>query len=208
MPKKEVPFSHLEQFIPAPSVPMILEYISLYKVHLTVTRSRKSVLGDYRHTTGMKNHRISVNGDLNLYSFLITLVHELAHLVTFTRYANRVDAHGKEWKSIYRTLLIRFMHPEIFPDDILKALEHSLHNLPASSCADDGLMRVLRKYDQADHSVQFVEQLSEGSLFEIDGGRVFKKGQKLRKRFQCLEVKTGKLYLFSPIHSVKPLEQE
>ena len=41
------------------------------------------------------NHRISVNGNLNKYSFLITLIHELAHLLTFTQYKNRVDPHGR-----------------------------------------------------------------------------------------------------------------
>lgn len=208
MPKKEVPFSILEEYIPVSALPQILEYIRLYKVHLTITRTRKSVLGDYRHTIGIKNHRISVNGDLNQYSFLITLIHELAHLVTFTQFGNRVDAHGKEWKAAYRQLLLQFMTPEIFPEDIIRSLERSLHNLPASSCADDVLMRVLKKYDEEQLALLFIEQLKEGSLFEIDGGRIFKKGKKLRKRFQCVEVKTGKLYLFSPIHNVKLLEQD
>lgn len=205
MPKKEVPFSVLEEYIPPASLPAVLHYIRLYKVQLTITKKRKTILGDYRHTTGIKNHRISVNGNLNPYAFLITLIHELAHLVTFDRHRNRVDAHGKEWKAIYRHLLLEFMNGEIFPADIVQALERSLHDLPASSCADDVLMRVLRNYDQYGDALQFVEQLEEGHLFEIDGGRIFKKGKKLRKRFQCVEIKTGKLYLFSPIHAVKPL---
>lgn len=205
MPKKEVPFSVLEEYIPPASLPAVLHYIRLYKVQLTITKKRKTILGDYRHTTGIKNHRISVNGNLNPYAFLITLIHELAHLVTFDRHRNRVDAHGKEWKGIYRHLLLEFMNGEIFPADIVQALERSLHDLPASSCADDVLMRVLRNYDQYSDALQFVEQLEEGHLFEIDGGRIFKKGKKLRKRFQCVEIKTGKLYLFSPIHAVKPL---
>lgn len=205
MPKKEVSFSVLEEYIPPASLPAVLHYIRLYKVQLTITKKRKTILGDYRHTTGIKNHRISVNGNLNPYAFLITLIHELAHLVTFDRHGNRVDAHGKEWKKIYRHLLLEFIHGEIFPVDIIQALERSLHDLPASSCADDVLMRVLRKYDQHGDALQFVEQLEEGHLFEIDGGRIFKKGKKLRKRFQCVEIKTGKLYLFSPIHTVKPL---
>lgn len=208
MPKKEVPFSILEEYIPVSALPQVLHYIRFYKVHLTITKTRKSVLGDYRHTIGVKNHRISINGDLNQYAFLITLIHELAHLVTFTQHGNRVDAHGKEWKAVYRHLLLQFMGEEIFPEDIMQALERSLHNLPASSCADDVLMRVLRRYDELHVALLFIEQLEEGSLFEIDGGRIFKKGKKLRKRFQCVEVKTGKLYLFSPIHTVKPLEKD
>ena len=205
MPKKEVSFSVLEEYIPRSSLPAVLHYIRFYKVQLTITKKRKTILGDYRHTTGRENHRISINGNLNPYAFLITLIHELAHLVTFDRYGNRVEPHGKEWRNGYKMLLLEFMGYKIFPADIVEALERSLHRLPASSCADDVLMRVLQKYDQQSDALQFVEQLEDNSLFEIEEGRVFKKGKKLRKRFQCVEVKTGKLYLFSPIHAVRPL---
>ena len=48
-----------------------------------------------------------------------------------------------------------------------------------------------------------VEQFPEGTLFEIKGGRIFKKGEKIRKRYKCVEVKTGKLYLFSAVYEVE-----
>lgn len=205
MPRREAPLSALQDYIPPGSLPFVFDYLKQYKVHLTITKERKSLLGDYRHALGAKTHRISVNGNLNTYSFLITLIHELAHLVTFMQFNNRVSAHGKEWKNIYRQLLLQFLVHNIFPNDIEKALERSLHNLPASSCADEELMRVLKKYDVKQTGLIMVEQLSEGTLFEIEGGKVFKKGKQLRKRYQCLELKTGKLYLFSPIYEVKPI---
>lgn len=203
MPKQEAPLEYLKQFMPHEAVPGVLEYLHQYKVHLTVTRERKSILGDYRHATLAKAHRISVNGNLNPYSFLITLIHELAHLVTFMRFGNRVQSHGKEWKALYAMLLRDFVERKIFPEDIDTALRNSMHDLPASSCADEGLMRVLRKYDKNTNGMVMVEQLQEGQLFDIGGGRIFKKGKKLRKRYQCIEVSTGKLYLFSPIYEVK-----
>ncbi len=205
MPKRETPLSSLDMYIPAGSSSLIFEYLKQYKVHLTITKSRKTVLGDYRHAIGSKSHRISVNGNLNAYSFLITLIHELAHLLTFLQFNNRVSAHGREWKHIYREMLVRFLALKIFPADIQHVLEHSLHNLPASSCADEGLMRVLQRYDTEKSGLVMVEQLQEGLLFEIDRGKVFKKGKRLRKRFQCIEVTTGRLYLFSPIYEVKPV---
>lgn len=203
MPKQEAPLAYLQQFIPAASAQGVLDYLNKYKVHLTITRERKSVLGDYRHATVYKNHRISVNGNLNKYAFLITLIHELAHLVTFTDYGSRVQAHGKEWKQVYAVMLKDFLKMTIFPPDITKELIDSLHDLPASSCADEDLMRVLRRYDTNTNGSVLVEQLDEGKLFDIGEGRIFKKGKKLRKRFQCTEVKTGKVYLFSPIYEVK-----
>ena len=202
MSKQQAPLEYLSQFIPPAAVPRVLEYLHQYKVHLTITRERKSILGDYRHATTEKNHRISVNGNLNPYAFLITLIHELAHLVTFIQFKHQVSPHGREWKDCYARLLKDFLGKEIFPPLIEQKLKQSMHDLPASSCADEGLMRVLKKFDR-DNGMVMVEQLPEGQLFDIGEGRIFKKGKKLRKRFQCIEVDTGKLYLFSPIYEVK-----
>lgn len=203
MAKQEYPIDYLANYLPPGATPMVLQLLHQYKVHLTITRERKSVLGDYRHAHQHLSHRISVNGNLNKYAFLITLVHEIAHLVTFTQYHNRVAAHGKEWKNNYRQLLLLFLPSAIFPVDVQAALESSLHNLPASSCADEGLMRVLRNYDTKEEGMYLVEDLPEGSLFALADGQVFKKGKKLRKRIQCVAVHTGKLYLFSPVYEVK-----
>ena len=204
MPKKEAPIDYLRRWIPEKAAQLSLDYLHHYNVHLTITRERKSVLGDYRHATHSNNHRISVNGNLNHYSFLITLIHELAHLVTFMEYGNRVQSHGKEWKGIYRKMLEEFIGLAVFPKDILAALKKSLHNLPASSCADEDLMRILKRYDENAGDLLLVEQIPEGGCFSLEDNRVFRKGKKLRKRYQCMELATGKLYLFSPIYEVRP----
>jgi hypothetical protein len=203
MPKKEAPLEYLRQFIPEAAVPKVLQYLHQYTVHLTVTRERKTVLGDYRHATSHQTHRISINSTLNKYAFLITLIHEIAHLVTFMQYGHRVQAHGREWKDWYALLLKDFLVLKIFPADIEYSLLQSINNLPASSCADDNLMRVLKKYDGVVDGLVLVEQVEEGKLFDIGEGRVFKKGKKLRKRYQCIEMHTGKVYLFSPVYEVK-----
>ncbi|HEV3413358.1 MAG TPA: SprT-like domain-containing protein [Puia sp.] len=204
MPKNEAPLEYLRRWIPEQAAALILTYLNHYQVHLTITRERKSVLGDYRHATAKSNHRISINGNLNHYSFLITLIHELAHLVTFMEFGARVQSHGKEWKKIYRKILEEFIPLSVFPADVLKALKKNLHDLPASSCADEHLMRVLRRYDEKKEGLMLVEQIPEGSCFSLEDQRVFRKGKKLRKRYQCIELATGKLYLFSPIYEVKP----
>lgn len=203
MGRQEKPLEYLRQFIPEAAVPRVLQYLHHYRVHLTITRERKTVLGDYRHATPEATHRISVNSSLNKYAFLITLIHELAHLVTFTEYGHRVAPHGREWKNHYAVLLSDFIQMPVFPQDVLQALQESLHDLPASSCSDENLMRILRSYDSHIHDRVLVEALPEGAHFEIDGGKVFQKGKRLRKRYQCVEVATGRLYLFSPIFEVK-----
>src|SRR5688500_561828 len=206
MPKKEVPITQLQDYLPPGTYDAVLAYLRQYKVHLTVARERKSILGDYRHSTHHANHRISVNGNLNTYSFLITLLHELAHLLTFEQFGNKVLAHGREWKMIYAKMLAQFIQHKIFPADIEAELLRSLQNPAASTCAEDGLLRILRKYDAKESHHRLVEELSMNELFRTSDGRVFKKGVKLRKRYKCVEVKTGKLYLFSPVYEVELFE--
>jgi hypothetical protein len=205
MPKKEAHISTLQDFLPPNTYDAVLAYLQHYHVHLTVARDRKSILGDYRHRTHGKNHRISVNGNLNKFAFLITLIHELAHLLTFEEYGNRVASHGKEWKKIFGQLLAVFIEHDVFPADIKNTLKQSLHNPAASSCADEELLRTLRNYDEQQSHLVFVETLPEGSLFKTHDGKVFRMGQRIRKRFRCEEVKTKRIYLFSPVYEVEPV---
>ena len=203
MPKDEAPLLHLQSYLPEGSFDEVVFYLQHHKVHLTISRKRESILGDYRHAHSDKNHRISVNGNLNKFAFLITLLHELAHLFTFEKYGHQVMAHGREWKDEFGKILARFLLKKIFPPDIEKVLLHTLKNPAASSCGDEKLLRVLHQYDEKPAGVHLVEQLAEGALFVIKGGRIFKKGEKIRKRFKCVEVKTGKLYLFNPVYEVQ-----
>lgn len=204
MPRKEAPLNQLQTYLPPNTFEAVRQYLHQYQVHLTVAKERKSILGDYRHRTHGKTHRISVNGNLNTYSFLITLLHELAHLLTFEKFGNKVQSHGKEWKFIFGQLLDQFIRHEVFPINIKHALLQSLQNPAASSCADDVLLRVLKTYDKRRDNFVFVENVLEGQLFKTHDGKVFKKGEKLRKRFKCIEVATKRLYLFSPVYEVMP----
>jgi hypothetical protein len=205
MPKKEAPLTYLDNYLPPGASEKLLEYLHRYQVHLTITRSRKSILGDYRHATGVDNHRISVNGSLNKFAFLITLIHEIGHLITFQQYGNLVYSHGREWKLAYRKVLEDFLHLKLFPPDLHHALVKSLHNLPASSCSDVNLTRVLKNYDVRNKTI-LVEDIPEGTQFKTADGKIFKRGRQIRKRIECTEQRTGKLYLFSPVYEVEPLK--
>ena len=202
MAKQEAPLHQLKQYLPEGCFEEVSHYLLHYKVQLTITRERKSVLGDYRNSFADKNHRISVNGNLNPYSFLITLLHELAHLFTYERFGHRVQAHGPEWKNEYSKVLSQFLLKKIFPPDIHKTLLKTLQNPAASSCADTSLLRVLHLYDEKKEGMSLIETLPPNTIFKIKGGRKFKKGEQVRKRIKCLEIATGKMYLFSPVYEV------
>ena len=203
MPKTEHPLQALKSYLPENSFEQVVYFLQHYKVHLTITRQRESVLGDYRNAVNGKNHRISVNGNLNKFSFLVTLLHELAHLLAFENYGNRILAHGKEWKLVYSSLLKDFINKKIFPPDVESALKESVQNPAASSCAEEGLTRVLRRYDEKKKDAYLLEEIPRGVYFKTKDGRVFQKGEKLRKRFRCTEKDTGLTYLISPLYEVK-----
>jgi len=206
MPKQEAPLHQLKIYLPEGSFEEVSYYLLYYKVQLTITRERHSVLGDFRNSYASKNHRISVNGNLNPYAFLITLLHELAHLFTYEHYKHSVQAHGQEWKNEFSKILVHFLAKKIFPVDIQQTLFKTLKNPAASSCADTALLRVLHKYDKKKEGVLLIESLPIGAIFKIKGDRIFVKEEKVRKRFRCKEQATGKIYLFSPVYQVKLLE--
>ncbi|NBO48454.1 MAG: hypothetical protein EBU80_01800 [Chitinophagia bacterium] len=202
MSKKEVSISSLSDFLPQGTFELVEPFLLHYKVHLTITKSRATVLGDYRNAIEGKAHRISVNGNLNQYAFLITLLHELAHLITYVRFGNKVASHGREWKDQFSDLLKHFIQSNIFPQDIRLQIAASMKSPAASSCADDALMRVLRKYDAVKENHFLVEEIEQGRCFQTKNGKVYKREEKIRKRIKATEVDTGRVYLFSPIYEV------
>ncbi|ASZ14430.1 SprT-like domain-containing protein [Chitinophaga pendula] len=201
--KQEAPMQALSRYLPEGTFGQVMDYLREYKVHLTITRERQSLLGDYRHPDSRGGHRISVNGNLNKYSFLITLLHEIAHLITYMHYRNEVASHGKEWKQAFAHILKQFVGKAYLPEDVEQALRQSIRNPAASSCADEDLMRVLRRYDAGKENHFFVEQLAPNQLFKTKDGRVFRRGEKIRKRYRCEEIATKRVYLFSPVYEVE-----
>ena len=207
MSYRKIDYSGLQEYIPDGSLDAVVHYLKLYKVHLKITAERRTVHGTYRNATSVKQHLITVNGTLNKYAFLITFLHELAHLTTFEKYRNQVPPHGREWKTEFGKILIEFLSKNIFPKDIEAAILRSLHNPGASSCSNPQLNRVLKQYDEGRHeSIMHVEDLKPGEHFLIRGGRRFIKGEKVRTRYKCQEAKTAKWYLFQALYEVKKVD--
>jgi len=197
----------LKHYLPEGSFDKVIHFLHLYNVHLTVAKERKSVLGDYRHAHQGLNHRISINGNLNKYEFLITLLHELAHLLTFETHKNRVEAHGVEWKTCYGNLLKDFIEVNIFPKDVENMLRKSMKSPAATANGEVALLTVLRKYNKnLKEGYQLLSSLAEGVLFKTENGKIFRKGSLRRKRYACVELKTGLHYTVSAITEVRVLE--
>lgn len=203
MKKEESPLYALNAYLPKGAFPLVEKYLVAHKVHLTITRERSTVLGNYQGGYRGKNHRISVNGNLNKYAFLITLLHEFGHLLAFEKFGTRIAAHGPEWKREYGRVLASFISRKMFPAPIEFELLATLKNPAATSCAETSLLRVLRKYDVHKPGFYLLEELPENSFFRIKNGSIFCKGLKKRTRYLCWEVGTKKQYMFSPVIEVE-----
>jgi len=199
----------LRKYIPEFAVPTIAIWIIEFDFKLKITKERSSKLGDYTSPQNGMNHVITINHNLNEYSFFVTLVHEIAHLKTFNQYRNRVMPHGEEWKQSFRDLMMPFLSTDNLPLDILYALRKYLQNPAAASCSDATLMRTLKLYDTNDTNGHLIllEHLPYRTHFLYNGSRIFEKGEKLRKRFRCKEISSGSVYLFSPLAEVEVFER-
>ncbi len=197
----------LEQYLPPQCAPVIARWIDHFQCQFKVSRTRNTKLGDYRPPFAGEGHRISINYDLNAYAFLVTTVHEFAHLLTWNEHKRKAKPHGAEWKANFKRMMRPFFDKEVFPMDIQRAIVSYLENPAASSCSDLNLSRALKKYDLVQEHLSTVEALPLGSVFKFKDGRIFKKNAKVRKRYQCTEVSSGKLYLFNPLAEVELLEQ-
>lgn len=203
MSKKPDSFSALNRYLPPGSLDLVRPLLLRYPIQLKISKPRKTKFGDYRIPREKEAHRISVNGDLNPYAFLITLLHEYAHLVTFQKFGTQIKAHGEEWQFCFKEIGTPFIEAGIFPENLEMAFRASLARGHASSATDHQLLRVLRDYDpiESTKARTFVEDLNQGALFELNS-KVFRKGPKSRKRYKCEEIQSKRQFMVHPLAEV------
>lgn len=196
-----------EKFVPKAYAAYLVDLLFMAKVNFKITKPRSTKHGDYRPPHNGKTHRITVNGDLNPYAFLITAIHEFAHMTTHIKHGRNVRAHGPEWKVEFRKLLLPVLESEELPKNIHNALVRSINNLKASSCTDKNLYRALKEYDDSSKNSVLLEQLMNNQKFKL-GKKTFQRGILRRSRFICKELTTGKKYLVSALAEVEPVKEE
>jgi hypothetical protein len=192
----------LSRYLPIGFIDMVVDLMAKNPVRFQITNPRSTKLGDYRPPAPSKKlHRISVNGNLNPYHFLVTTLHEFAHLHTFVAFGNSVKPHGEEWKHAFRTLLWPAIQTGLLPKDIENALMISLSNTKASSCSDIQLFRVLKKYDTKEATIKTIEEIPKNTTFVLQG-RTFIKGELRRTRYLCTCCLTKRQYLIHALATI------
>ena len=194
----------LSRYLPEHAVKPVFELIVANQVHLKIVNERQTRHGDYRKGLNGK-HEITVNSNLNKYKFLITLIHEISHLVAFEKFGRNIKPHGNEWKFSFQRLMVPYIRPEIFPAHLLPLLARHFKNPTASSDTDTTLALALKQFDQ-ENDKNYVFEIPYGSVFRISNGKIFKKIAVRTKRFECLEISSGKMYLFNPNAEVELLK--
>jgi SprT protein len=198
----------LKPFLPPEALELACEKLRAYPHHLVITEPRSTKLGDFTADPRGNRHVLTVNGNLNSYAFLITLMHELAHLVTYINHRDKVKPHGVEWKGYFKQTLGPFLRRNVFPDDVAKAIASYLANPAASTCADIPLSKTLARYDKKSHpDIQLLDDIPHNARFVYGREhRVFIKGERIRTRYRCFEEATKHEYLFSPLVKIKHIK--
>jgi SprT protein len=194
----------LKPFLPEASVDLVCEKLRQYPHHLVITPPRSTKLGDFKADSRTGKMELTVNGNLNPYAFLITLMHELAHLITHLEHGWKIKPHGAEWKGAFKRTLGPFLRRDIFPEDLQLAIHQYLQNPGATSCSDLQMAKVLARYDKTSNpAICLVDDLPSGASFVYGRQKqTFVKGAKVRTRIQCTSADTGHLYLFHPLTKV------
>ena len=195
----------LSKYLPSEFVPYVCELLLKANVKFKIVAPRSTKLGDFKASLNEKEkNQISVNSNLNPFAFLITTLHEIAHLKTFSKYKNKVKPHGPEWKNEFSILLKPLLTSISLPDELKITLEQSIKNPKASSGSDVQLSRVLKKYD-AQKNTYVLEDLDENCLFRLNK-KLYSKGKLRRTRYLCKEISSGKSYLVHALAEVNKVE--
>lgn len=198
-------YGALRKYIPHEFVPFVSKLLNSHPVRFKIVKPRKTKLGDFRFDPRSKKYQITVNGDLNPYAFLITTLHEFAHLINHKDNGYNVAPHGKEWKVRFHQLLQPVIESENTPANVRHALQKSAMRIKASSCTDIELNRALASLDPDDGTVT-LEKLAPNTTFLLNG-RTFRKGSLRRTRYLCMEPETGKQYLINKLSKVELIER-
>lgn len=193
--------------MPPPAVDYCLDLWIKIPFSFKVQKPRATKLGDFRYRKDRKIQTITINSNLNRYQFLLTYIHEVAHLHAFERFGAGHPPHGLEWKKTFQTLMDPILIHGIFPKDILIPLRNHMTNPAASSSRDLFLQKEMSKYDapsETESDELFLSDLMTGRQF-ILSGRKFKKGETRRTRVMCEEVDSGRKFLVSNLAKVKPV---
>lgn len=189
-----------DRFVPPASAAYCYKLLEYFGFEFKIKKGRLTKLGDYRYDPKTKKHTITINNDLNPFSFLVTYLHEVAHLVTFDEHGRKAAPHGNEWKDNFKRVARPVLNEQVFPSNILLALNNYFKNPKAASCSDPVLYNVLSGFDEPTELIP-LSKVQIGEEFDFNK-KSYKKLEKKRTRSVCMALSTGRKYLIAEVAQV------
>lgn len=189
-----------KRYLPEKSVPYCYALWKEHGIQFTISRPRKSIYGNYCRRNGV--HFISVNGNLSPELFLVTFLHEVAHLLVCKELKYRTKPHGPEWQQAFRGLMKPMLDQQVFDPEITKCLARHLKKPSATSCADPEMHRLLLGDKDIKHPYEAqINTLASGDVF-LFRNQTFRVIRMVRTRIECKRESTGAVYRFQPTANV------
>lgn len=192
--------SLLEKYLPNYSLPYLKEWFGDYSIHIKITRGRNSKLGDYRKMPD-KSHQITLNSTLQPQLFFFVLTHELAHLLAFENFGNRISPHGVEWKNTFSKMLLESI--SVYDEDLKPIILKFLTSPKANFMASPDLVRYFHIEDYEDES-SYIEDLEIKDQFTYRK-QIYIIEEKRKKNYLCTQLETDKKYIFKPLARVEKI---
>lgn len=199
--EKNEPFLSLKKYLPIGAYKLVVTHLEKRNVIVKITPPRLTRNGSFSVCRDEVDRcRITISDTGNKFQFLITLLHEIAHMHIYYKHKwdyRRIKPHGHQWKSEFQNLVAPFIENDVFPSLLKSHLEQHMINPTASTSTDVSLLKALKKYDLFPNQ-KCVDDLAVGSKFMFRNGIRYIRGRKRLKRIECLDESTGNRYLFHP----------
>lgn len=193
----------LRKYVPEAAADYCIDLWKQYDFTLRIKKSRKTKLGDFRVDRTGQKISISVDGTLNEWAFLVTYLHEVAHLLTWRAHRSGVKPHGPEWQGQFQLLMQPMLTAEVFPAEVLKPLKKYMQAPSASTATCQPLWIALRGFDEKKtENTFFLAQIADGGKFKFSEA-VYQKVEVRRTRALCQNLSNGRRYLISTAAQVE-----
>ena len=192
----------LQNYLPDSAFPYLKIWFASHQVHLHISRSRNSKLGDYQRLND-GSHKITINHNLQPELFFFVLTHELAHLIAFYNFkTKRIAPHGSEWKSTFREMLMESLNA--YSEELKPHIIQFSKSPKANFMASGPIVKFFHKNDLSGDET-FIESLEvEDSFFYKK--HIYAIRQKLKKNYLCENLTNGKKYIFKPLAKVEKIK--
>ena len=184
----------LDAYLPPDTRPLLERWLNDSTCRLVVKGPRKTKRGDFRPGQRGQVPTLTINVDLKPLQFLLTLTHEIAHLLVWQNCGHLRQPHGPHWKHQFGQLLLELSEIEALPVDYRRALVGHAARPKACAERDPELMKVIRRLE-GDDSL-WLDDIEIGEVFGLEGRR-FQKLQSNRTRCLCLDLDNGLKYRVS-----------